>query len=203
MRKGILLACVILVIVASGASAQTIVAVNPGFPGYDWAEVKAEFMLGNWVSLGVTSGMRMTGGFAQAARLGTEFRVYPTHSRDLGFRGFPYDIRDLGHRFSPYIALGGGVSSVLPERVQDYEVSDLAFMTHIEGGLRWYPFRSFVVSRAHYLDDIFIEVPLGFEFNVSEATGVLDYNDENSDLLGREFFNFPFFYMGLWFGIIL
>ncbi|MFP4484413.1 MAG: hypothetical protein ACOCYG_02235 [Spirochaetota bacterium] len=203
MRKAILLGFVFLLAVTTGAAAQVMAGASPGAPGFDWAEVNVEFGLGNWVSIGVSPGVRMAGGFGDAVRAGVDARFYPLHGRDLGLRGFPYDVRDLGHQFSPYIAVGGGVGLVFPEEGQSFAVSSLAFQANVEVGARWYPFRTFVVSTAHLFDNIFLEVPFGYEVNISDLTGVLGYDQNNTEILGRSLFGVPNLYAGIWAGIIL
>lgn len=203
MRRAILLGVVILMAVTTGAAAQVMVGANPGAPGFDWVEANVEFGIGNWISIGVSPAVRAAGGFGEAIRAGVDARFYPLHGRDLGLRGFPYDARDLGHQFSPYIAVGGGAGLVFPEQGQSFAVSDLAFQANAELGARWYPFRTFVVSTAHIFDNVFLEVPIGYDVNISALTGVLGYNQNNTEILGRSLFGVPNLYAGIWAGIIL
>jgi hypothetical protein len=204
MRRIILLTGAVLVIAAGAVSGQVMMSGDPGLPGFRWAQANLEFPIGNVVSIETSPGVRMAGGFAQAFRLGLGARFYPLHGSDLGFRGYPYNARDLGHQFSPFVTLGTGVGVALPPEGQSFGVSNLAIKAHVELGARWYPFRTFVFSRAHLFDNIFMEVPIGYDLNISSLIAdAIGYDTSYNAILRRELSDIPNLYGGIAIGLVL
>jgi len=204
MRRVILLTVAVLVIAAGAVSGQVMISGDPGLPGFRWAQANVEFPIGNVASFDMAPGLRMRGGFADAFRLALGARFYPLNGEDLGFRGYPYNARDLGHQFSPFFGFGAGVGVALPGEEESFSVGDVAIQAHIDAGARWYPFRTFVFSRAHIFDNIFLEVPIGYELNISSLIAdLVGYDQTNDEILGRELRNVPNLYAGLAVGLVL
>jgi hypothetical protein len=180
------------------------VGVNSGVPGFEWGQAEVEFNIRNRFSLSISPAVRLAGGLGEALRAQVDLEYYPLASKDMGLPGFPYDRRDLGHEFAPFLAVGGGAAFLLPED-ESFSGNSVALQSHLKVGARWYPFRTFIVSTRHTLDDVFVEIPLGYELNISSYTGAFGYDSTNDDVLGRGsgFLGVPNLYTGIWAGIIL
>lgn len=195
MKKTIFLLLFALVLVA-GLFGQHAVATRAGYRTHQQLGVYVELGIANPISLYLMPSILMPRDDYDHVSLAMGARFYPLDLGDLGFPGYPRNRRDFRHQISPFVSLGAQLSALTfpkADRFRDYEINsdaEYVLFAPIEVGVRWYLFRTLVLSKRLLLDNVFVEVPFGYVLNVSSLTGVLDYNDALDD-------EFNPFYLGI------
>ncbi len=191
MRKSIVTALtvfVLLVGVGSATHAQTSVGTRAGYrlDRHIGAYIEASPVAVTTLSL--EGSIEFPADDFRVASLGLINRWYPFDFGDLGIPGHPRDRRNFGHQFSPYFA--GGVLAYfdIEDPIDSFE--SYMIIVPVEIGLRWYPFRTFVLSQRLIYDNIFVEVPLRYNWNLSDFLDLDGYSDDWDDQLSQVVFGF-------------
>lgn len=181
MRQKALILGLLVTIPAMTLFCQSSVAVRGGYKTHNQLAAVAELGISNLVtaylmpSLTIPSANRV-----DILALSTGVRLYPFDGGDLGYPGFPTDRSDFGHQLSPYAAIGVQVASAsaTAEEAADLGLASptqAVFLASAEIGVRWYVFRTLVLTKALVVDNLFLEVPIGYSLNVSSLTGLFGY----------------------------
>lgn len=184
--KRFFLGIVIVAFLVAGVSAQNAVGTRAGYRTHQQLGAYLELGIVNPVSFYLMPTVLFPRDTYDLTSITMGLRVYPFDGRDLGFPGYPQDRRDFGHQISFFGSAGVqlAILTAKVDRVRDYQLdneTELVLFTPFEVGVRWYLFRTLVFTRQLLLDNMFLEVPLGYTLNVSSLTGVFDYEDALDD----------------------
>lgn len=181
MRQKALILGLLVTIPVMALFSQSSVAVRGGYKTHNQAAVTTELGFSNLVtaylmpSLTIPSANR-----PDILSLSAGMRVYPFDAGDLGYPGYPADRSDFGHELSPYLAIGAQLASVSATEDEVAALglaghSQVAVLAAAEVGVRWYLFRTIVLTKALVVDNLFVEIPVGYSLNVSSLTGLFGY----------------------------
>jgi hypothetical protein len=182
-RKALILGLLVIIPVVSSFS-ESSVAVRAGYKTHNQIGVLGELGFANTVTAYLMPSLTLpSSDDVDILALSLGVRFYPFDGGDLGYTGYPKDRTDFGHHLSPYFSLaaqGASVSAtaeqaqllVLPKENQ------MVLLASIEVGLRWYLFHTLVFTKALFVDNIFLEIPIGYSLNVSSLTGLLGYQGQ-------------------------
>jgi hypothetical protein len=178
-----------LLVTAAAAFPQSSAAIRGSYDTHNEIAAYGELGLGNLVSVYAMPGLTIPRANAvEVMAITAGIRFYPFDLGDLGYPGYPRDRNDFGHQLSPFLGVAAQGATVT---ATDDEVSARGLPSNTvnlvlataEVGLRWYLFRSIVVSKSLLLDNLFLEIPIGYSLNVSSLTRLFGYGGQVDDAL--------------------